>query len=178
MKSIEKAKKELSYLINSGDLLYKSMLLETGGKEFKEALNKTYSEDEVKRIIKSLPDFEKTYQSWYSESLAVIKQLLPDRVSDFTKLYEAGKSRKEIDFENYVIADYLVGLEVTRGVAVIVNSKAAIPKFMQQVAILEAAKRRFESSLFELRQIVQADLFDSEIEAAKELHKNKFATIP
>jgi hypothetical protein len=49
-----------------------------------------------------------------------------------------------------------------------------VPQFRQQVAILKAAKARFESSLFEMRQLVQADLFDSEIEAARELLKNKF----
>lgn len=42
------------------------------------------------------------------------------------------------------------------------------------MAILKAAKRRFESSLFEIRQIVQADLFDSEIDSARHLLKNKF----
>ncbi len=37
-----------------------------------------------------------------------------------------------------------------------------------------AAKRRFESSLFEIKQLVQADLLDSEIGAAQELHKSGF----
>jgi hypothetical protein len=35
-------------------------------------------------------------------------------------------------------------------------------------------KARFESSLFDIRQLVQADLFDSELEAADELVKQKF----
>jgi len=35
-------------------------------------------------------------------------------------------------------------------------------------------KARFESSLFDIRQLVQADLFDSELDAAKELAKHKF----
>lgn len=42
------------------------------------------------------------------------------------------------------------------------------------MAILKAAQKRFESSLFEIRQLVQADLFDSEIESARHLLKNKF----
>jgi hypothetical protein len=40
--------------------------------------------------------------------------------------------------------------------------------------ILRSAKARFESSLFDIRQLVQADLFDSELEASKELAKKKF----
>ena len=35
------------------------------------------------------------YDSWYSESLAIIKQLLPDRSNDFIKQYKDEK-RKEI----------------------------------------------------------------------------------
>lgn len=39
---------------------------------------------------------------------------------------------------------------------------------------LKAAKSRFESSIFEIRQIVQADLFDSELSSARELLNNRF----
>jgi hypothetical protein len=35
-------------------------------------------------------------------------------------------------------------------------------------------KARFESSLFDIRQLVQADLFDSELDAAEELIKQGF----
>jgi hypothetical protein len=68
------------------------------------------------------------------------------------------------------------GLRVTRygGAEVVVDSSAALPQFRQQLAILRAANGRFESSLFEIRQIVQADLLDSEIDAAKELFKANF----
>ncbi len=57
---------------------------------------------------------------------------------------------------------------------VVVDDKAALPHFQQQLAILKAARKRFDSSLFEIRQLVQADLFDSEIESARELLKSKF----
>ena len=45
---------------------------------------------------------------------------------------------------------------------------------MQQVHILSAVENRFESSLFDMRQLVQADLFDSELDAAKQLLQNGF----
>lgn len=67
-------------------------------------------------------------------------------------------------------------MSVTRfGGDVVVDGSAAIPRFTQQRAMLVAAQKRFESSLFEIRQLVQADLFDSEIDVSKELLKNKFA---
>jgi hypothetical protein len=131
--------------------------------------------DKADEFIKKLPPFKTAYQAWYSEALALLTQVLPERVEDFRRLYEKPKSRKEITFENYHIEDYLQGLRVTRyGDEVVVDSAAAIPRFAQQTAILSAAKKRFESSLFEIRQLVQADLFDSEIESARELLKNKF----
>jgi hypothetical protein len=55
-----------------------------------------------------------------------------------------------------------------------VAPSAAIPHFDQQMAILKSVRGRFESSLFDIQQLLQADLFDSELDAAKELAKHKF----
>ena len=47
-------------------------------------------------------------------------------------------------------------------------------RFWNQLLILESAETRFDSSLFEIKQLVQADLFDSELDAARELNKKGF----
>ena len=57
----------------------------------------------------------------------------------------------------------------------VVGPDAAIPRFKQQLSIVRSLRDRFRSSLFDIRQLAQADLFDSELDAAKELAKNKFA---
>jgi hypothetical protein len=44
----------------------------------------------------------------------------------------------------------------------------------QQLEIVPSVKARFKSSLFDIRQLVMADLLDSELEAASELAKMKF----
>jgi hypothetical protein len=73
------------------------------------------------------------------------------------------------------IVDYLQGLKVTDGLEKkIVGPDAAIPQFRQQLAIVKSLERRFESSLFDVHQMVQADLFDSDLDAAEELAKNGF----
>jgi hypothetical protein len=79
-------------------------------------------------------------------------------------------------YENYRIEDYLQGLNVTLGWAKekVVGPDAAIPQFRQQLAILNSLGARFESSLFDIRQLVLADLFDSDLDAAEELAKKKF----
>jgi hypothetical protein len=135
-----------------------------------ECYPKSYQTPESKEKVKNLPSFKGDYQSWYSEARMVVKQLLPDRLSDFVRLYEKPKSRKEITSDTYRVEDYLQSLEIVA----IVGPSAAIPQFRQQLAILDAVKRRFESSLFDIRQLVQADLFDSELDAARELAKHKF----
>lgn len=175
MKNIEKYKKDLDQLIFDGENLLYSIQCECYPGEF-EARVKKISKEKCDQFIKSLPIFRDKYQAWYSESLTIIKLLLPDRIEDFVKLYGKPKVRKEITYGNYVIEDYLQGLNVTRGLSKekVVGPDAAIPQFQQQLNILKSCKKRFESSLFDIRQMIQADLFDSELEAARELNNNGF----
>ena len=110
--------------------------------QFEEAWKKVFK-TKYKDFVKKLPSFSGKYQDWYSESLVLIKQLLPDRVSDFTKLYEKPKTkRKDITHENYTIEDHRHGLTVTRGweKEKVVGPEAAIPRFEQQLNILKSVK--------------------------------------
>lgn len=179
LSNIAKYKRDLEQLISAGGQLLNAIQYECFPKEFETKAMKVLgakSKGEIQELTKNLPSFKEKYQSWYSESLAVVKFLLPDRVADFVKLYEKPKGRKDIAYGNYVIEDYLQGLRVTRGALEIevVSPKAAIPQFQQQLNILESAQKRFDSSLFDIKQLLQADLFDSELEAAKELNKKGF----
>ena len=169
-------KKDLDRLIGLGQKLQVSMEIRINRKEImKQIADAIKEKDKREKYIESLPIFEMTYEAWYSESIALLKQILPDRVDNFISLYEKPRSRKELSHENYVIQDFLQGLVSKNGFGeIIVDISAASPQFRQQLHIVEAAKARFESSLFDIRQIVQADLFDREIDAARELHKNKF----
>ncbi len=123
----------------------------------------------------ALPEFGLAYEAWYSEALAVIKQLNPDRLANFRQHYERPRTpRKEFTVANYVIEDAIQGMKVSRGEDVYCEPSSAIPKLEIQIAILKACAARFESSLFDIRQLVQADLMDDELTAADELLRNKF----
>jgi hypothetical protein len=175
--NLDKYKEDLKKLLDKGSMLLNAMQYETHPPEFEAAVIKSISKEGFDKLKKKLPSFTNDYQAWYSEAQAVIKLLLPDRLNDFIRFYEKPKAtRKDITFDNYVIEDYLHSLTVTRGweKEVIVGRSAAIPKFQQQYNILKAVQSRFESSLFDIKQLVQADLFDSELESARELNKNKF----
>jgi hypothetical protein len=173
--NLDRYKADFDSLLTRGHDLFLAVQKECLPEQFERAMKKEYGE-KAKGLIKALPSFNDMYQSWYSEARELVRQLLPGRFSDFSRHYEKPKSRKNISFENYRIEDCLQGLRITRpfGGEVIVGPSAAIPHVQQQLAILASAKGRFESSLFEIRQLVQADLLDSELEAAAELARNKF----
>jgi hypothetical protein len=163
----------LDRLIDKGKRLAMAMDYECYPDEFREKYLKALKNNETKynEIVKNLPQFRDEYQSWYSEALALIKQVLPDRLSDFISYFEIPKGRKSIDFQNYMIRDYLQGLRTTRGGEVVADRTAAIPDFFQQLKIVIAAKETLESALMDLKGILQADLFDSEVESAGALAK-------
>ncbi|SMC00219.1 conserved hypothetical protein [Hymenobacter roseosalivarius DSM 11622] len=177
MKNIEKYKTDLKILMEKGDNTDISMKYQCYPENIEVQIKDTFKDDKKsKEYIKKIIPFKDEYQSWYSESLVIIKQLLPDRLSDFIKLFEKPKTRKAIEYGNYVIEDFLQNLIVTTSYREKkVGPEAAISQFEQQLNILKSVERRFESSLFDIKQLVQADLFDSELDAAKELNKNKFS---
>lgn len=174
MRNIDKFKADLLALITQGHDLENSLHRACFKDDFDSRVKKLVGKEKAAEVIKALPDFKTSYEAWYSEALAVIRQVLPDRLADFVSLYERAKGRKILTNENYVIRDYLHGLTLNRNGEVVVPLSAAIPQMRQQVAILKAAERRFESSLFDMAQLVQADLFDSELESARELLRHKF----
>lgn len=175
--NLDRYKTDLDALIQRGERLHLAIQAECFPEKFAEAMEKEYG-DKATAMRAKLPSFTEGYQSWYSEARAVIRQLLPDRLADFIRHYEKPKPRKDITYENYRIEDYLQGLNVTRTFGIqkemVVGPDAAIPHFRQQMSILKSVRARFETSLFDIRQLVQADLFDSEIDSAAALSKNGF----
>jgi hypothetical protein len=173
--NLEKYKTDLDALVKTGDMLSLSLQRYAYGDQFDNMVKKQLG-DKATEYLKNVPKFTSDYQAWYSEAKSLIRQLLPDRLADFVRHYEKPKPRKDINFENYRIEDALQGLTITRGYEKqkVVASEGAIPHLDQQLAILKSVKARFESSLFDIRQLVQADLFDSELDAAGELLRQKF----
>ena len=122
--------------------------------------------------------FAEHYQRWYTEAAALIRQVIPDRLGEFCSLYAPDPKRKGITLATYRIQDMLYGIGCAKdpftGKKPFDELDVGWTRFLTQLKILDAAKARFESSLLEIRQLVQADIFDSEIDAAKELARSKF----
>jgi hypothetical protein len=188
--NLARYEKDLRALLSRGDSLLNAMQYEQHPKEVKASLTKQFQDLKKRKPdqnldegaitkaagewVNELPSFKRDYQSWYSEASSLIRQVLPHRLANFVGHYEKPKGRKTLDFESYRISDYLQGTIARLGGEIKVDAAAAIPQFIQQLAILRSAEARFASSLFDIRQLVQADILDSELEAATELLKHRF----
>lgn len=170
MDTKNKYKQDIEKLCDKGDHLMRGLYYEL----YKSNPEKFKNVD--KKVLDSFnkDSFKDKYNSWYNESMCLIRQLIPERVNDFVSYYKIDK-RKSIDYETYTVSDYLVGLIVQDSWGTTkVDTKAVLSKFEQQLNIVKSLKDRFDSSLYEIRQLLQADLFDSEIAVARELLKKGF----
>ena len=169
-----KFEQDLDRLLNSGELLLQSIGYEFHSDQI--LVQNTEKQSEIKRFYENLPNFTEQYQTWYSEALALVKQVLPDRLNDFKTYYEFPRVRKNIRFQNYRIHDYLQGVRVTRGLddEIVADGRAAVLAFEQQLNIVKSAKLNLTSSLYKLTSILQADVFDSELDSAHAIAKAGF----
>ena len=168
MNKVEKIRKEAQQVLLEGQDLAIAWALKYNREAIPANLPDAFK-DRAKRI-----NIHNDYQQWYSKSLQLIGTLLPCRKEDFLCLYEYKGNRKKLDYSNYRIADAL------RGYAPAGDDCDEMMRYCfglveQQRSILNSAIERLDSSLYDIEKILQADLFDSEIAAAKELNKKGFA---
>lgn len=167
--NLDKYKREIDALIQEGAWLEIGLI-----NEMKCAIPKglvSSSSEETKKRLKEAT-FKDRYQKWYNVSLAAVKQLLPDRVDDFTSSYHMD-AKKEKSLTNYCIEDYILGLTLT-GISKEANYGFIRSRFALQYQIVCSIADRLESSLFEMKQFVEADMFDNEVDAAETLAKRGF----
>ena len=162
MGKYDEIKKEIEELITQGWDLSDGL---TNCSKFYKGVTDITDEEKKSAVF-----FIKNYEIWFSKALLVVKQLLPDRYLDFYSLYKNDK-RKEITDQNYTLSDAVQGQE---GYYPTFSPENAIPKMMQQVSILKTCSERFDKKIFDIQTILQADVFDSEIDSAKHLLKMGF----
>jgi hypothetical protein len=124
---------------------------------------------EAEVFEKDLPydSFIEDYQRWYTAALPVIDQVLPDRATEFRELYE-GK-RGEGDITIHIRTRHIQDDDLFRG-----HRHVAFDRSMrQQVYLLQGAADRLDSHLADIRGVVEAEVFDSELDRALELAKKR-----
>lgn len=170
--NLERYRKDLAELIFRGEEMKLDLNIQAIERE--RALTKKLKDAKVKVQGK----FGDEYQMWYSQATAVLMQVLPTRLSEFESLYSPDAKRKTVGVMSYAIQDWLVGMRASpdrfTGEKPFDDLGVVLSRFSVQLDILKSVQTRFESTLFDIRQLVQADLFDSELDAARELYKNGF----
>lgn len=155
MRDYTEVKNEISQLIEVGEKIYTSISLDSQSST-KKCVNVNY--------------FYDNYESWYTKALLVIKQVTPDRIQDFILLYSNPK-RKDLDVDTYCVADALRNLKGYNGKYGPWTARHCVHS---QLKMLEPCLEKFDSKIFDIQIILQADIFDSEIESAKHLLKMGF----
>jgi hypothetical protein len=164
--TVEKYRSDLKRLAASGEgmLIDLSLRQAAVGPEMREAAERLHG------------CFERDYQRWYTEACAAVGQLLPGRLDEFQKLYLGDGRRKTIDADTYTIQDWLVGRRVAASEEKESADSLTIVslRLKAQLDVLRSAEARFESSLFDIRHLVQADMFDSQLDECRELSEHGF----
>lgn len=174
MSSIKKINDDFNQLKDKGLFMLKDFEFRRYTPEMVDKLS--IEEKKQKKAIENI--FEKEYQSWFTESQILVKQLIPLRLIEFTELYIGDGKRKSITQDSYNIQDWLkgsrVGEDFMTGKKIFDEFAVVFMNFHTQFGILLSLETRFNSSLFEINTVLQADIFDSELESSKELCKKGF----
>lgn len=164
MNKFQTYKKDLDRLIERGEILHISMRVSILPEEKEKLLAGTRFDEE------DLVLFLARYEPWYSEAHSLVKIILPNRLHDFEELYRSSKNRSKIEPSNYTVSDFLRNVRSNFGAGPL----NAFPVFTQQLSIVKALPDVFKSSLFDVKNLVQADLLDGELHSAEELVKNGY----
>jgi len=99
-----------------------------------------------------------------------ICDLLPNRLDDFVNLYRDSKIKGESGIYYYLMkSDHEFEFPNSDS-----SHATCLKELSQQIYILESCLKSYESCLLNIKTLLQADLFDSELEAAGELCKKGF----
>ncbi len=157
---VDQVKNEIESLLDEGNELQKLLIP---------------PDDESKIRLRSIRNlvFVRRYQMWYTKALNVVKVFVPERLDEFESYHRNPKRGKGIDYATYTLSDFAISLEIKRGNAPLFDiGQAALSKFTQQYLIVRSVEGKLDSIIGNLRAILQADLFDSDLGAANELIKN------
>ena len=129
--------------------------------------------NEIKESYEIFKDtqFATIYQKWYSKSLAIINIIMPERKAEFEALYLPKSNRKELTLLNYTIFDAIRGI---RNRSNNVSIESAYPLILTQIEILKSIKDLVAHRLNEIMNLLEFDIFEKEIDAARYLLKNKY----
>ncbi len=172
-KNREALLRDTQQLLSEGVQIFQAEL-HRRGKGGVSVKGKTAEAKKDSELVEKYP-LHQSYQAWYSKALPLVRQVLPDRHAEFIEQYRLDK-RKEVSWLSYTISDYLIGLQITRGfdkTPVFDTFTSFSAKFQHQLTILSSCADRIDSALANIEGLLQAELFDDALAAARELQRKK-----
>lgn len=183
----EKLREELKQLITLGTRVHQKFWLEKCGSNqerfyYLDELPDEDWDDEDRQLAQEREEYEKgverirenledlgevstTYQRFYTQGYRVVSELLPERLDDFESEYKPSKNRKIISFQNYTIWDGLRGTQNQSGM----TPRWALQRIKNQIDILSSIEQSIGTRLFEIEELLRADMFDSELDSSRHL---------
>ena len=122
-----------------------------------------------KYINYSSKSFREKYQCWYTNSLIVLSVLLPERKKEFIDLYVADPKRKELNVLTYKISDAISGLT-----NIYTRPSNSINQIQRQIDIIKSIKSIIDSKINDIRQLIENDVFENELDTSKYLLSKGF----
>lgn len=133
-------------------------------------------QDKAKDSVSDDGFVEFKYEKWYTRGLSILQQLAPERIKDFQQLYKLERRKENVDYSTYTISDYLLGLRTKAYGEFVIGELQALEifsqKFRNQIGIIISLVDKLDSVLSDIKGVLQAELFDTELAAAEELLKN------
>jgi len=168
----ELIRQELEELIKEGtDISNHKYKIEAVKELARRGKSKLLKDKNIQNLTEEPDPTNSRYQKWYTRSLPVVRQLLPERYLEFQEYYRIEK-RKDISATTYTISDYFAGITLTRmGQEIFSSFGVFVQKFRLQIEILESALARIDSILVNIKAVLQAEIFDNELSVANELLK-------
>jgi len=119
-------------------------------------------------------NLRRKYQIWYTKSLIVVKEVLPDRHNEFVECYTCSK-RKEISYSNFSMYDFLIGISVSRGGVSLFDPKiAGLVRFATQIDIIKSICDNMYNVLFDIKSNIEFEILDNELTSSRKLLKKGF----
>lgn len=164
----EQARRPKSFRRKKSDEIVQVRILKFGhGPDELEEVGKEENEEE--QAPEPLPvdeiHFEERYQSWYSRTLPLMKQLAQDRYTEFQSFYVVDSRYPWSDRSAYVIQDYFRGRESDYA------GEEAVRCFKNQLAILKSVSDRLAWGQMDTDEQAERGLQLSLLETARDLLK-------
>jgi DNA-binding MltR family transcriptional regulator len=173
MDTKDEFKKELIKLYDDGLSLLKQETIQNSVRKQNETGKK-------KKNVENDEDFSSiqvSYNKWYTVTLPLIRLLAQERYEDFADFYKSSKRKSNYySTLEYTISDYLNNdREMLKGAFNNFDEFDTFSiKFQNQLAILNACIENIDALLFNIENVLQYNMYKSELEAATDLLRNGF----